>query len=57
MKRTELIKKVKENGWQLERHGKKHDIYTNGTDEEPIPRHNEIDEYLASKILKRTGLQ
>lgn len=57
MKRRELIKKMIENGWYLERHGSKHDIYTNGEDEEPVPRHTEIDEKLAKKILRRTGLK
>ena len=56
MKRKELIKKVVANGWYLERHGSRHDIYTNGIDEEPIPRHTEIDENLAKKILRKTGL-
>lgn len=52
MKRKDLEKQLKQYGWWLERHGSRHDIWTNGDIEEPIPRHNEIDEYLAKKILK-----
>ena len=52
MKRKELEKKLKKLGWWLKRHGGNHDIWTNGEDEEPIPRHGEVVEILAKKILK-----
>jgi len=57
MKRRDLIKLFKRNGWWLEREGGKHTIYTNGKDEEPIPRHNEINEITAKSIIKRRGLK
>ncbi|WP_125769489.1 toxin-antitoxin system, toxin component, HicA family protein [Companilactobacillus furfuricola] len=47
MKHTKLIKLIKINGWFLERHGRNHDIWTNGVDKEQIPRHKEINELLA----------
>lgn len=53
MKRTELIRRMEANGWYLLRHGAEHDIYTNGIKSEPIPRHKEIRENLAKKILKK----
>lgn len=57
MKRNQLIKILKKNGWHLARNGANHDIYTNGTQSEPIPRHNEINEQLAKAIIKRQGLK
>jgi len=57
MKRKDLIKLLEQNGWVLKRHGDKHDIYTNGKDREPIPRHSEINEILAKAIIKRRGLK
>ncbi len=52
MKKTLLLKKLKEKGWYLLRQGKSHEIWTNGEDMEAVPRHREIDENLARKILK-----
>lgn len=57
MKRRDLIKKLASNGWYLARHGREHDIYSNGQQDEPIPRHTEINEYTAQNILKRAGLK
>lgn len=57
MKRRDLIKKLENNGWWLERHGTNHDVYTNGTQSEPIPRHTEVKELLAKSIIKRQGLK
>lgn len=56
MKRRELIKKLEENGCYLLRHGHDHDIYTNGKNTEPVPRHSDINEELAKKILRKLGL-
>jgi len=56
MKRRQLIKILEQNGWYFLRNGADHDIYTNGSATEPIPRHTEINENLAKKILKRNGL-
>ncbi|NLK52953.1 MAG: addiction module toxin, HicA family [Syntrophomonadaceae bacterium] len=57
MKRRDLIKKLIDNGWWEDRKGAKHDIYTNGKQSEPIPRHREINEITATEILKRAGLK
>lgn len=57
MKRRDLVKLLEDNGWYLKRNGSNHDIYTNGIISEPIPRHPEIKEKLAKKILKSAGLK
>ena len=57
MKRKDLIKLLKNNGWYFVSHGGNHDIYTNGKDKEVIPRHNEIKEFLAKDIIKRRDLK
>ena len=56
MKRRDLIKKLEDGGFVLERHGCDHDIYVRGSEKETIPRHKEIDERLAKAILRRRGL-
>lgn len=56
MKRRDLIKLLKKNGWYLKRSGGNHDIYTDGEKCEPIPRHKEINERLAKEIIKKLGL-
>lgn len=53
MKKRDLEKKLKKLGWRLHRHGSNHDVWTNGQVSEPIPRHSEINELLARKILKK----
>jgi len=53
MKYRELTKKLRNCGWYLTRQGSRHEIWTNGEMEEPVPRHKEINEMLARKILKK----
>ncbi len=57
MKRLHFIKMLERNGWWLDREGARHSYYTNGEHHESIPRHSEIDEVLAKKIIKRRGLK
>lgn len=57
MKRRDLVKLLEKNGFHLKRHGGDHDIYFNGKLKESIPRHNEINEMLANKIIKKLGLK
>ena len=57
MKRRDLIKLLKSNGWWLLRNGTNHDIYTNGKVSETTPRHSEIKEQLAIAIIRRQGLK
>lgn len=52
MKKRDLERQLSELGWWFERHGGNHDIWTNGEDQESVPRHNEVDEWLAKKIIK-----
>lgn len=54
MKRRDLIKRIEEFGCQLLRHGGKHDIYHNPKTgaTQPVPRHKEINEILARKIIR-----
>lgn len=52
MKRKHLEKQLREIGWYFLRHGGKHDVWTNGTESECIPRHTEVNEMLAKKILR-----
>ena len=54
MKRRDLIKKIEARGCLLLRHGKKHDIYHNPETgvTEPVPRHTEINELLARRIIR-----
>jgi predicted RNA binding protein YcfA (HicA-like mRNA interferase family) len=55
MKRTELIRKLEEAGCVLIRHGGKHDWYRNQKSgvSQPVPRHREIKEFLATHILRK----
>ena len=52
MKRKELEKALIKRGWWFLRHGGRHDIWTDGNRQEPIPRHAEINEKLARSILR-----
>jgi len=53
MKRIDLIRSTKAAGCELVRHGTKHDWYRNPTTgvSQAIPRHDEIQEHLARKII------
>ncbi|MGA1622531.1 MAG: type II toxin-antitoxin system HicA family toxin [Synechocystis sp.] len=54
MKRRDLIAFLEHAGCVLIRHGAKHDIYHNPDNgkTEPVPRHRDINERLAQKIIK-----
>jgi mRNA interferase HicA len=55
VKRLDLIRRLEEMGCVLIRHGGRHDIYHNQSTgrSEPVPRHREINEVLAKRILRR----
>ena len=55
MKKRDLEKSLRQLGWRFLRHGKKHDVWTDGEREEAVPRHREINEILARVILRRAG--
>lgn len=57
MKRTDLIKILMKNGWYFKRDGGNHEIWTDGVNTEPIPRHREINEMLAKSIIKKYGIK
>jgi len=55
MKNGELLKRIKAQGCVFVKHGKKHDVYKNPRTgiEERVPRHNDIHEILAKRIIQR----
>jgi mRNA interferase HicA len=55
MKRRDLEKVLRELGWQLVRHGGRHDVWARGEREIVVPRHAEINEYTARAILRAAG--
>jgi len=54
MKRRDLVAELEKAGCLLLRHGSGHDIYHNPHSgrSQPVPRHREINEILARKILR-----
>jgi predicted RNA binding protein YcfA (HicA-like mRNA interferase family) len=54
MKRVDLIREIERFGCVVERHGAKHDWYRNPNTRvaQPVPRHREIGERLARKIIR-----
>ncbi|TAK60832.1 type II toxin-antitoxin system HicA family toxin [Methylobacter sp.] len=55
MKRRDLIRLLEELGCKLSRRGGNHDWYTNEETKisQPVPRHNEINDFLAKSIIKK----
>ena len=58
MKRRDLIRYVEKNGCEFLREGGGHTVYVNRKEKRvsTIPRHREIDEYLAKRICKDLGI-
>ena len=58
MKRQELIRHVEASGCRLLREGSKHSVYFNPENSQTtaIPRHREINEFLARKICHDLGI-
>ena len=52
MKKRDIEKKLARCGWWFLRHGGNHDAWTNGILQEFVPRHNEVNENLARKIIR-----
>jgi predicted RNA binding protein YcfA (HicA-like mRNA interferase family) len=52
MKKRDLEKELGRAGWWLKRQGGAHEIWTNGIDTEAVPRHREVRENLAKKIVE-----
>ncbi|MBR2071470.1 MAG: type II toxin-antitoxin system HicA family toxin [Phascolarctobacterium sp.] len=57
MKRRELLKLFKNAGWYFLRNGANHEIYTDGKNQEAIPRHSDVNERLARALIKKWGLK
>ena len=57
MKRRVLIRKLESAGFVFERHGGEHDVYKRGNDLEQVPRHKEINEITALKILRKWNIK
>ncbi len=53
MKRVDLIRTIEGFGCELARHGAKHDWYRNPNTgvSQPVPRHREIKDHLARRII------
>jgi predicted RNA binding protein YcfA (HicA-like mRNA interferase family) len=58
MKRRDLIQHVESHGCRFVREGGRHTVYFNPANRQTstIPRHNEIDEFLARKICRDLGV-
>jgi len=54
VKHRDLIRELTKSGCELLRHGGRHDIWHNPTTgrSQPVPRHREINELLAKKIIR-----
>ena len=57
MKRRVLIRKLEAAGFVFKEHGGNHDTYVRGSDVEQIPRHRDINEITATRILKKWRLK
>jgi predicted RNA binding protein YcfA (HicA-like mRNA interferase family) len=59
VKRRDLVRAVEQAGAVFIRHGGKHDWYQNPATgiSQPIPRHTEINEFLARSILRKLGME
>jgi predicted RNA binding protein YcfA (HicA-like mRNA interferase family) len=55
MKRRDLIQQIEQMGCVFIRHGGRHDWYQNPLTRmaQPVPRHREINEFLARSILRK----
>ncbi len=56
MKRRDLIKALLGFGWRFLREGGRHEVWTNGEIDVAIPRHREIAESTARRILRKAAL-
>jgi mRNA interferase HicA len=57
VKRRELETSLRELGWAFLRHGGNHDVWSDGDRLEYVPRHAEINENLARKILRKAAMK
>lgn len=58
MKRRDLIKKLEDAGYKLDRDDGNHSIYEKpGSRPVQVPRHREVNEFTARAILKAAGVK
>lgn len=57
MRRRELERRLRELGWSFLRHGGSHDVWTDGERLEYLPRHAEVNERLARRILAKAAME
>jgi len=57
VKRRDLIKYFRDNGFYLLREGKKHSIYTNDAKTIPVKRHRTIDRITANELCKQAEIK
>jgi mRNA interferase HicA len=57
VKRRDLEARLRELGWSFLRHGGNHDVWSDGDRLEYVPRHSEINENLARKILGKAAMK
>jgi len=55
MKTRELIRLLEKNNYKIER-ANKHWVLSNGSNTLTVPRHKEVNLYLARKIIKQAGI-
>jgi mRNA interferase HicA len=55
VKRREPEAHLRDLGWAFVRHGGNHDVWSDGDRLEYVPRHAEINENLARKILRKAA--
>jgi mRNA interferase HicA len=58
MKRRDLLRHLRQHGWQLVREGAEHSMWENlATNRRAsVPRHREIPEFTAARICKHLGV-
>ena len=57
VKRRDLTRYFKKNGFYLLREGGKHSIYTNDKKVIPVKRHKQLDRITANELCKQAGLE
>lgn len=57
MRRRALERRLAALGWSLLRHGGNHDVWTDGERQEYVPRHAEVNERLARRILAKAATE
>jgi len=55
VRRRELERRLRSLGWCFLRHGGSHDVWTDGERLEYIPRHAELNELLARRVLAKAA--